>query len=93
MASEAATASSGEQPVFLRFYSCSLLALVAAAYSMANVKLGSKEFDVNAEKIDASRCDVSAADLALFAARVKTGEISRLRKLSLVIFFSILFLL
>jgi hypothetical protein len=92
MASEAATVGSGEQHTFWRFYSDSLLALVAAAYSMAKVKLGSKEFDVNAEKIDANRCGVPAADLALFAARVKTGEISRVKTLSLVILLA-LFLL
>ena len=60
---------------------------------MAKVKLGRKEFDVYSEKIDADRCGVPAADLALFAARVKTGEISRVKKLYLVIFFPVLFLL
>ena len=92
-ASEAATVSSREQPVFRRFYSDSLLALVAAACSMAKVKLGRKEFDIDSEKIDASSCGVPAADLALFAARVKTGEISRVKTLSLVIFFPVPFLL
>ncbi len=67
--------------------------LSAAAYSMAKVRLGSKEFDVNVEKIDANRCDVSAVDLALFAARLKMGEISRVKTLSLVIYFLALFLL
>ncbi len=57
---------------------------------MANVKLGRKEFHVDSEIFDASRCDVPAVDLALFAARVKTGEISRVKTLSLVIFFPIL---
>jgi hypothetical protein len=80
---EAATVGSGEQPILGRFHSDTLLALVAAAYSMAKVKLGSKEFDVNAEKIYANRCGVPAADLALFAARVKTGEISRVKMLYL----------
>ena len=60
---------------------------------MAKVKLGSKEFNVDSEHIDAFNCDVTAADLALFAARVKTGEISRLKKLYLVMFFPVLFLL
>ncbi len=92
-ASEAATVSSREQHVFRRFYSDSLLALVAAACSMAKVKLGRKEFDIDSEKIDASSCGVPAADLALFAARVKTGEISRVKTLSLVMFFPVPFLL
>ncbi len=60
---------------------------------MAKVKLGSKEFNVDSEEIDADSCGVPAADLALFAARVKTGEISRVKKLYLVIFFLFLFLL
>ena len=60
---------------------------------MAKVKLGSKEFDVDSETIDACGCGVPAADLALFAARVKSGEISRVKTLDLVIFFPVLFLL
>ena len=51
---------------------------------MAKVKLGSKEFDVDSEKIDASDCGVSDADCAAFAARMKTGEISRVKTLKLV---------
>ena len=83
-------AASGKQPFFRRFHSGPAS---AAAYSMAKVRLGSKEFNVDSEHIDASNCDVTAADLALFAARVKTGEISRLKILWLVIFFPVLFLL
>ncbi len=60
---------------------------------MAKVKLGRREFDVDSEVILADNCGVPAADLALFAARVKTGEISRVKKLYLVIFFLFLFLL
>ncbi len=52
---------------------------------MAKVKLGRMEFDVHSETIDAFSCGVPAADLSLFAARVKTGEISRVKKLILVI--------
>ena len=51
---------------------------------MARVKLGSKEFDVDSEKIDAGGCGVSDADCAAFAARMKTGEISRVKTLILV---------
>ena len=51
---------------------------------MAKVKLGSKEFDVDSEEIAASGCGVSDADCAAFAARMKTGEISRVKKLDLV---------
>ena len=51
---------------------------------MAKVKLGTKEFDVGSEEIDASGRGVSAADCAELAARMKTGEISRVKKLNLV---------
>ena len=51
---------------------------------MAKVKLGSKEFDVDSERIDASGCGVSDADCAAFAARIKTGEICRVKTLDLV---------
>ena len=83
-------AASGKQPFFRRFHSGPAS---AAAYSMAKVKLGREEFNVDSEEIDAGSCGVPAADLALFAARVKTGEISRLKILDLVIFFPVLFLL
>ena len=53
---------------------------------MPKVKLGCSEFDVNSEEIDASRCGVSEADCVAFAARMTTGEISRLRTLNLVSF-------
>jgi hypothetical protein len=58
----------------------------ASACSMLKVKLGSKEFDVDSEEINASDCGVSDADCAAFAARMKTGEISRLKILRLVSF-------
>ena len=52
---------------------------------MAKVKLGTKEFDVGSEKIDASYyCGVSDADCIELAARMKTGEISRVKTLKLV---------
>ena len=54
---------------------------------MPTVKLGRKEFDVDSEEIDAYDCDVSAADCVAFAARMRTGEISRVKKLNLVSFF------
>ena len=58
---------------------------------MPTVKLGSKnwgkEFDVDSEEIDASCCGVSDADCVAFAARMRTGEISRVKTLNLVSFF------
>jgi hypothetical protein len=59
--------------------------------SMAKVKLGSKEFDVDSEEIDANCCHVTAADCVALAARMKSGEIRRLKRLELVILFSVLF--
>ena len=59
---------------------------------MSKVKLGSKEFDVDCEEIDARNCGVSDADCIALAARMKTGEISRVKRLYLVRFFSVLFL-
>ena len=58
----------------------------ASACSMPTVKLGRKEFDVDSEEINASGCGVSAADCVAFAARMRTGEISRVKKLDLVSF-------
>ena len=51
---------------------------------MAKVKLGTKEFDVGSEVIDASNCGVSDVDCAELAARMKTREISRVKTLYLV---------
>ena len=59
---------------------------------MSKVKLGRKEFDVDCEEINASGCGVSDADCIALAARMKTGEISRVKILKLVRFFSVLFL-
>ena len=59
--------------------------------SMAKVKLGSKEFDVDSEEIYALGCDVTDADCVALAARMKSGEMRRLKKLHLVRLFSVLF--
>jgi hypothetical protein len=58
----------------------------APACSVPKVKLGCEEFDVDSEEIDASSCGVSDADCVAFAALMKTGEISRVKKLNLVRF-------
>ncbi len=58
-----------------------------SACSMPTVKLGSREFDVDSEEIKSSWCEVSAADCIAFAARMTTGEISRVKTLLLVSFF------
>ena len=59
---------------------------------MPKIKLGSGEFDVDCEEINAGRLGVSAADCSALAARMRTGEISRVKELYLVRFFSVLFL-
>ena len=53
--------------------------------------MGRKEFDVDSEEINASCCGVTAADCVALAARMKSGEIRRLKKLWLVRLFSVLF--
>ena len=58
---------------------------------MAKVKLGSKEFDVDSEEINAVRLGVTAADCVALAPRMKSGEMRRLKKLWLVRLFSVLF--
>ncbi len=55
---------------------------------MAKVKLGSKEFDVDCEVIDARGCGVTGADCVALAARMTSGEIRRLKMLILVRLFS-----
>jgi hypothetical protein len=62
---------------------------------VAAVKLGRKLFrtDCDVEVIDCVGCDVSAADMAVFAARIKRGEFSRAKKLILVSFLPVQFLL
>ncbi len=75
------------------FWQIHFSAASAAAYYMAKVSLGSENFDVDSEEIVATSCGVSAADVAVFAARVKRGEISRVSKLLLVRFSPALILL
>ena len=58
---------------------------------MAKVKLGSREFDVDSEEIDAGGCDVTVADCVALAAAMKSGKIRRLKKLDLVRLFPVLF--
>jgi hypothetical protein len=58
---------------------------------MAKVKLGSEKFDVNSQEINARGCGVTAADCVALAARMKSGEMRRLKKLYLVRLFSVLF--
>ncbi len=61
------------------------------AIPMVKVKLGSMKFDVNSEEIFANNCDVTVADFLALAARMKSGEMRRLKKLILVRLFSVLF--
>ena len=58
---------------------------------MAKVKLGRNEFDVDCEEINAIGCIVTAADCVALAARMKSGEMRRLKKLILVRLSSLLF--
>ena len=51
---------------------------------MAKVKLGRNEFDVDSEEIYANGCGVTAADCVALAARMKSGEMRRLKRLYLV---------
>jgi hypothetical protein len=53
---------------------------------MAKVTLGNYEFDVGSEEISAISCGVTDADCVAFAARMITGEISRVKRLFLVRF-------
>ncbi len=54
---------------------------------MPTVKLGYEAFDVDGEQITARYCGVSDAVCVAFAARMRTGEISRVKTLDLVSFF------
>ena len=63
----------------------------AFTYSMAKVKLGMKEFDVDIEEILAYKCGVTDADCAALASRMASGEISRLKILYLVSFIFFIF--
>jgi hypothetical protein len=53
---------------------------------MPTVKLGWKEFDVKCDEIIVYNCGVTDADCVAFAARMKTGEISRVKTLIIVRF-------
>ena len=53
--------------------------------------MGSRKFDVDSEEIDARFCGVTAAECVALAARIKSGEMRRLRALWLVRSFSALF--
>ena len=53
--------------------------------------MGRKEFDVDSEEIYALGCDVTDADCVALAARMKSGEMRRLKRLYLVRLFSVLF--
>ena len=48
------------------------------------MKLGRMEFDVDSEEIDAIDCGVTDADCVALAARMKSGEMRRLKILDLV---------
>ena len=58
---------------------------------MAKVKLGSREFDVDREEINAWNGGVTVADLVALAAAMKSGKMRRLKKLGLVRLFPVLF--
>jgi hypothetical protein len=58
---------------------------------MAKVKLGSKEFAVDSEIINANYCGVTDADCVALAALMKSGKMPRLKRLSLVRLFSVFF--
>ena len=59
---------------------------------MAKVKLGSKEFDVDCEEIEASGCGVSDEECVALGARMKGGEFQRVKTVKLVSFFVLLLL-
>jgi hypothetical protein len=58
--------------------------------SMAKVKLGRKEYYADSEEIWAVDSGVTVADCVALAARIKSGEIRRLKKLFLVRLFLVL---
>jgi hypothetical protein len=59
---------------------------------MAKVNVGCQEFDVDCEVIVAGGMGVQDADCVALAARMKSGEMRRLKFLNLVRFFSVLFI-
>ena len=58
---------------------------------MAKVKLGRKEFDVDSEDMYVFNYGVTVADCVALVARMKSGEMRRLKRLYLVRLFSVLF--
>ena len=58
---------------------------------MAKVKLGRKEFDADSEEINGVGCGVTDVDCVALAARMKSGEMRRLKRLHLVRLFSVFF--
>ena len=48
--------------------------------------MGRKQFHADCDYIDCVGCNVSDADMAVFAARSKTGEFSRVKTMILVSF-------
>ena len=56
---------------------------------MAKVKLGSKEFDADCERIFASACGVSDADCVVLGARMSGGDFKRLTTVELVRVFAV----
>ena len=77
---------SGSAAAAVRFFLNFTSARAAAGFThfMSKVKLGSRVFDVDSEEIVANWCGVSDADCIALAARMKTGEISRVKILDLV---------
>jgi Leucine-rich repeat (LRR) protein len=55
----------------------------APACCAVEVKLGRKQFHADCDYIDCVQCNVSDADMAVFAARSKTGEFSRVKEMIL----------
>ena len=59
--------------------------------SMAKVKLGREEFDVDSEEVHAFDCGATDAGCVALAARMKSGEMYRLKRLYLVRLFLVVF--
>ncbi len=59
---------------------------------MAKAKLGSKEFDVDCEQIEANECGVSDEECVALGARMKGVEFQRVKTVYLVSFFVLLLL-
>jgi hypothetical protein len=66
------------------FVNVSKSQLRRSQFSMAKVKLGTKSFSADSEKIDASSSQVTDADCVAFCARLSADEFEKLRVLKLV---------